>query len=102
MCLRCGFRGCARGDGLIVAGEAQGGDNDVGDLVFLVKDLDGGCEGVEVGYGGVGEGSGVGLVRHLPVSLRKSKTYSASNWFGRIRSASLSSALYCGTSSSGM
>ena len=49
-----GFRYWARGYGLVVAGQAEGRDDYVGNLVGLVEDLNGGGEGLEVGDGCVG------------------------------------------------
>lgn len=50
-----GFGYWSRGYGLVVAGQAEGGYDYVGDLVGLVEDLDGGGEGLEVGDGGIGQ-----------------------------------------------
>lgn len=50
-----GFGDRARGYGLVVACQAERGDDDVRNLVCLVEDLDGGREGLEVGDGGVGK-----------------------------------------------
>lgn len=55
VCSCCGSGGGARGYGLVVAREAERGNDYVGDLVFLVKDLDCRCERLEVVDGCVGE-----------------------------------------------
>jgi hypothetical protein len=66
-----------------------------------VKSMDGVCEGGEVGDFGIGEKSVV-TSQHMRGWTEGWVKYSASNWFGSIRSASRSNCLYCGTSSAGI
>lgn len=72
-------------------GEGHGGDDDVGDLVGTVEVGDGVEEGGEGGYFDGGEGSGKGFsmgCHWMGLAGYVSWTDSASNWLGRMRSAS--------------
>ena len=68
-------------------GEADGGYDYVGDAVGCVEFCDGGFEGGEGGYFGFGKESDDMVVRCVYGEDWR-WAYSASNWFGRIRSAS--------------
>lgn len=82
--------------------QAQRGYYYVRNLVCLVQNLDRRRKGIDIGYSNFGKRPGVNTCKLDTRVVNKCGTYSASNWFGKMRSASRNRALYSGTSSSGM